>query len=152
MTFLRPHCSEHFSIPITSKWFQNRHGFMSSPLVQFTPPHLANMARPVRYDRDVAWGKYHCKVVLESRIIMLSGLRNVAANLSLEKRSPIMCKPTSRARVNWHMHCKCICTVFTVGVFSNKKGSLTSPHRPEYNFGFESGKFSEIFLSNYEDK
>ena len=49
--------------------------------------HLASMAFPVRYDRDIVWGRYHCKVVLESHRIMRSGLRTVIANLSKEKRT-----------------------------------------------------------------
>ena len=100
MKVLRPHLSDSFSIPITSKWFQNRHACIPSPLVQFTSPApcmRANMTCPIRYDRDVAWGRYHCKVVLESHGITESGLWTVVANMSMEKRYLNMC-PIDLAR------------------------------------------------------
>ena len=53
--------------------------------------HLANMACPVRYDRDGAWGRYQCKVVFESDSATASGLRTVVIILPMEKMSLIMC-------------------------------------------------------------
>ena len=59
-----------------------------------TAGHLANMACPVRYDRDGAWGRYHCKVVFESDSATASGLRTVVTTLPMEKMSLIMCPRT----------------------------------------------------------